>query len=373
MAGEAGVSATVMSAHGTWSGATGKADGVRDVTVNDQFSIASITKAVTAAQVMQLVEAGELGLDDLAADHLPSDLDFDTNGATIRHLLGHRSGIPDYGDTVDFLADPLRFWTPAELLAAIPAHRTPPVGESEYGNTNYLLLGLVIEEVTGRPMAEVLRDGVLGIDGVERLIYQPDEVPTEPIAIENGQSTDCARVHWRLPAVLRPDLRWSGGGDGVGLCFAGALVAGLVRRRDRLPGVVDRDDAEATTGTDLGIGDVGHPQASWDMAVRTPEATPWRDACRRVASFSRCWPIETGCRRHQNGRQLPGASRQAALTVLVGERPDPDVRPCRAVHPRGDPHDSTTPCLVAGAEGNTCEPRCRGPPAPRSSWSRSAS
>src|SRR5688572_17801349 len=61
-AGPAGVSATVMSAHGTWSGATGKADDVRDVTVNDQFSIASTTKAVTAAQVMQLVEAGELGL-----------------------------------------------------------------------------------------------------------------------------------------------------------------------------------------------------------------------------------------------------------------------------------------------------------------------
>jgi D-alanyl-D-alanine carboxypeptidase len=192
LAGEAGVSATVMSAHGTWSGATGKADGVRDVTVNDQFSIASTTKAVTAAQVMQLVEAGELGLDDLAADHLPSDLDFDTNGATIRHLLGHRSGIPDYVPTVtpQILADPLRFWTPAELLAAIPADRTTAGAAFEYGNINYVLLGLVIEEVTGRRVVEVLHDGVLGIDGVERLIYQPDESPTEPIAMENGQSTD---------------------------------------------------------------------------------------------------------------------------------------------------------------------------------------
>ncbi|HUG75785.1 MAG TPA: serine hydrolase domain-containing protein [Acidimicrobiia bacterium] len=192
LAGEAGVSATVMSAHGTWSGATGKADGVRDVTVNDQFSIASTTKAVTAAQVMQLVEAGELGLDDLAADHLPSDLDFDTNGATIRHLLGHRSGIPDYFQTVtpQMVADPLRFWTPAALLAEIPADRTTAGAAHEYGNINYVLLGLVIEEVTGRRVVEVLRDGVLGIDGVERLIYQPDEIPTQPIAMENGQPTD---------------------------------------------------------------------------------------------------------------------------------------------------------------------------------------
>ncbi len=189
LAGDAGVSATVMSARGTWSGATGKADGARDVTIDDQFSIASVTKAVTAAQVMLLVEAGELDLDDPAADHLPADLDFDMNGATIRHLLGHRSGIPDYADKVDFSADPLRFWTPAELLAEIPADRKPAGVESEYGNTNFVLLGLVIEEVTGRPMAEVLRDGALAIDGVERLIYQPDEVPTEPIAIDDGQST----------------------------------------------------------------------------------------------------------------------------------------------------------------------------------------
>ena len=190
LAGEAGVSATIMSPHGTWSGVSGKAAGDQDVTVDTQFSIASITKAVTAAQVMQLVEAGKLGLDDPVADRLPSDIEFDTNGATIRHLLGHRSGIPDYWDIVDMSADPLRVWTPAELLAAIPAQRKPVGVESEYGNINYLLLGMVIEEVTGRPVAEVLRDGVLGIDGVERLIYQPDEVPTQPIAIEKGQSTE---------------------------------------------------------------------------------------------------------------------------------------------------------------------------------------
>jgi D-alanyl-D-alanine carboxypeptidase len=188
LAGEAGVSATIISPNGTWSGVSGKAAGDQDVTVDTQFSIASITKAVTAAQVMQLVEAGKLGLDDPVADHLPANIEFDTNGATIRHLLGHRSGIPDYIETVDLSVDPLRFWKPAELLAAIPAQRKPVGVESEYGNTNYLLLGMVIEEVTGQPVAKVLRDGVLGIDGVERLIYQPDEIPTDPIAIEKAQS-----------------------------------------------------------------------------------------------------------------------------------------------------------------------------------------
>ncbi len=192
LAGEAGMSATVMSAHGTWSGATGKADGVRALTLDDQFAIASTTKALVAAQVMQLVEAGELRLDDSAAEHLPQDLEFDANGATIRHLLSQRSGMADYVPAVDpqLIAEPLRLWTPAELLAEVPADRTTAGEAFEYGNTNYVLLGLVIEEVRGRPLGEVLRGGVLDIDGVERLIYQPDEIPTDPMAMPNGESTE---------------------------------------------------------------------------------------------------------------------------------------------------------------------------------------
>jgi D-alanyl-D-alanine carboxypeptidase len=187
----AGMAATVMTAEGTWSGATGKADGVRNVRVDDQFAIASVTKSVVAAQVMQMVEAGELALDDLAADHLPSDLDFDTNGATIRHLLGQHSGIPDYYPVVheELSTDRQRVWTPTDLLELVSADRTPAGEFFEYTDTNYMLLGLVIEHVRGLPIADVLRDGVLGIDGVERLIYQPAETPTKPMAMPEGRST----------------------------------------------------------------------------------------------------------------------------------------------------------------------------------------
>ena len=190
MAAGGGMAATVMTADGTWSGATGKADGVRDVRVNDQFAIASVTKSVVAAQVMQMVEAGELDLDDPAADHLPPDLDFDTNGATIRHLLGQRSGIPDYPLLQHTPStDRVRVWKPADMLEQVPDDRDPPGESFAYTNTNYVLLGLVIEHVRGRPIADVLRDGVLNIDGVERLIYQPDEAPTQPVAMPNGKST----------------------------------------------------------------------------------------------------------------------------------------------------------------------------------------
>jgi len=136
-----------------------------------------------------MVEAGELSLDDPVDDHLPRDLQFDTNGATIRDLLSHRSGIPDGYDVLrgPVQSDPLRVWKPADVLELVPTTRAP-VGSFEYAEVNYLLLRLVIEHVRGRPLAEVLRDGALAIDGVERLVYQPDERPTEPIAMLGGTS-----------------------------------------------------------------------------------------------------------------------------------------------------------------------------------------
>jgi D-alanyl-D-alanine carboxypeptidase len=180
-----------MSADGTWSGTVGEADGVRDLQVNDQFAIASITKSLVAAQVMLMVEAGELGLDDLATDHLPRDFQFDINGATIRQLLSHRSGIPDDYSAVSGMLqrEPLRVWTPADVLELIPAERGTAGSSYEYSGTNYLLLGLVIEHVRGRPLVEVMRAGVLAIDGIDRLVYQPDEKPTEPMAMPRGEST----------------------------------------------------------------------------------------------------------------------------------------------------------------------------------------
>ncbi len=91
-----GVTATLFTSRGSWSGATGFAAGDRAMRSDDQMSIASITKTLVAAQVMQLVEAGELGLDDLAADRLPPGLEFDTNGARIADVLSMRSGISEY-------------------------------------------------------------------------------------------------------------------------------------------------------------------------------------------------------------------------------------------------------------------------------------
>ena len=184
---------------------------------DDQMSIASITKTPVAAQVMQLVEAGELSLDDLAADRLPPDLEFDTNGARIVDLLSMRSGISEYFADEDELreatmTDPLRVWTLEEKLATVSPERGP-VGQGwEYIGTNYLLLGLIVEHVTGRPIAEVLRSGVLSDGGYERLIYQPDERPTDPMALPLGASADTFdRNGGYLPSIANATMFTSEG------------------------------------------------------------------------------------------------------------------------------------------------------------------
>jgi D-alanyl-D-alanine carboxypeptidase len=244
-----GMSATVLTPDGTWSGTVGKADGERDLRVDDQFAIASGTKSVVAAQVMQMVEAGQLDLDDPVADHLPPGLDFDTNDATIRHLLSHRSGIPDHEPKLleEAATDLTRRWTAAELLTLVPAGRSAVDRVSEYSNTNYVLLELVIEHVTGRPLSAVLRDGVLDIDGTERLVYQPDEVPTEPMAMPLGGTTAALeKGGGYLPSLAHA----SGGGGAWGIASDSpslahwwrALCSGEIVSQDSLSQMTPKQD-----------------------------------------------------------------------------------------------------------------------------------
>jgi D-alanyl-D-alanine carboxypeptidase len=202
-AGTYGVTATVMSPSGTWSGAVGRADQGAPMRPDDQMAIGSITKSIIAAQIMQLVEAGEISLDDPVADRLPASVDLDTNQATIRHLLSMRSGIPDFVDALwDSLStDRQRRWTPVEVLQLVGSPRTPPGETFEYSSTNYVLLGLVIENVRRRPLSEVLREGVLAGEGLDRLVFQPDEGPSQPMAMPSEETGALEKGGGFLPSL----------------------------------------------------------------------------------------------------------------------------------------------------------------------------
>jgi D-alanyl-D-alanine carboxypeptidase len=166
-----GVTAEVIVADsGSWSGATGVDLEGKPLTPDAQLLIASVGKTVTAAQVLRLVEEGKLGLDDPAADHLPPEVAFfDANGATIRDVLGMRSGITDPAGYIGLVDTGS---TPAELLRRVPEPLFPAGSEISYANINYILLGMIIEHITGRPLWEVLRSGVLDRPGLDGLVYR---------------------------------------------------------------------------------------------------------------------------------------------------------------------------------------------------------
>lgn len=132
------------------------------------FAIASLGKAMTAVAVLRHVARGELSLDEAVRDLRPDLPPLDgLEGVTVEHLLTMTSGLAEYywDDYVEAaLADPGRVQTPLVALHhALEEPRAFDPGEGfAYSNTNYVILGLVLEAVAGRSYAEVIEDEVFG-------------------------------------------------------------------------------------------------------------------------------------------------------------------------------------------------------------------
>jgi D-alanyl-D-alanine carboxypeptidase len=125
--------------------------------------------------MLRLIEDGQLGLDDRASDHLPPELGFfDANEATIREVLGMRSGIPDLNEEARFYPAE-QAPTPIKVFRKLPAPEVRPGGEPGYASTNYVLLGTIIENVVGQPLSQVLRSDVLNTPGLQGLEYTVED------------------------------------------------------------------------------------------------------------------------------------------------------------------------------------------------------
>lgn len=167
-AGTPGAVVGVRSPAGTWTAAYGSADPEAGtaLTTEAHLRIGSVTKTAVATLVLQLVEQGRLTLDRPIADFVDGVPNGDR--ITLGLLARMRSGLADYLANPAFVgrvvADPTAAFTPSELVEAAAA--LPPVFEPdarmEYSNTNYTLLGLVIERVTGHALGEVLEERILG-------------------------------------------------------------------------------------------------------------------------------------------------------------------------------------------------------------------
>jgi D-alanyl-D-alanine carboxypeptidase len=182
-----GVSAAILFADGSmWRGSSGLADieTERPVTRDTQFAIASISKTFLAARILTLIEQGEIGLDDAVNRHLP-DLGLD-DGITVRRLLDHTSGLHDYfyDEDIDeaLLADRARVWTTDDVLGYIGKPYFRPGKGWQYSNTNYVILGLLAEELAGEPLSAQFRSEFLEPLGLDHTHYQAAEDPRGQLA-----------------------------------------------------------------------------------------------------------------------------------------------------------------------------------------------
>jgi D-alanyl-D-alanine carboxypeptidase len=138
------------------------------------FRIASNTKTMTAAVAVLLAQEGELRLDDAVSKYVEGVPNGDD--ITVSDLLKMRSGLPEVTSAPELLEsldhDPGRVWTPEELLAV--AFKDPPMfapgAEFFYCNINYILLGLIIEQVEGAPLAQVFQDRLFGPLGMKNTL-----------------------------------------------------------------------------------------------------------------------------------------------------------------------------------------------------------
>jgi D-alanyl-D-alanine carboxypeptidase len=149
-------------------GALSRDAGAGPMTPDTLFQIGSITKSMTAAVLLQLQTEGRLGLDDTLAIHLPEYPAW--RDVTLRRLLTMTSGIPSYDTAPAMIADTTkhglgRYYSPAVLVGfvdpAYPGAPGPTTGY-DYSNTNYILAGMVIERITGEPLAKVFNARLFG-------------------------------------------------------------------------------------------------------------------------------------------------------------------------------------------------------------------
>ncbi|MFD7093779.1 serine hydrolase domain-containing protein [Streptomyces xanthophaeus] len=178
---EAKVPGVMVSVSAPGRGAYERSFGVADVATGARMEpdlfmrIGSETKTFTVTAVLELVDDGKLGLDDTIGKYVAGVPNGDK--ITLRELAGMRSGLFNYSQDEDFFkaltSDPRRQFTPQQLLGYAFKHPVnfAPGAQFEYCNTNLILLGLVVEKVSGVPLAEFIGREVVKPAGLRNTVF----------------------------------------------------------------------------------------------------------------------------------------------------------------------------------------------------------
>lgn len=145
------------------------------MSTNVNMRVGSVTKTFTATAVLQLVDQKKVHLDDPISKYVRGVPQGDH--ITLRHLMEMRSGLTEYMDDEDFVrawvADPHRQWRSKEFLPYAFKHGVEfaPGTKYHYSNTNYVLLGMVVEKVSGQPLGRYLQKHILGPAHLKHTFY----------------------------------------------------------------------------------------------------------------------------------------------------------------------------------------------------------
>lgn len=261
-----GVTAAVVSPHGTWTNAVGVDGQGARLQPTSGMALGQVTQTFVAAEALLLAEQGKLDLDAPASTYLP--IPQLANGATMRHLLGHRAAIPNPGNGpyAGLFTAPAEHWTPERFLAPVVKASAPPGGKFYFDTTNYVLAGLVVEKVAGRSIATAIDTDLWSPGRLERLAFQDEQILPEPIAAP-GEDTNMPKGQTGRPYLpfrsIASAIAASQGvaGDAASVARWGyALYGGLILTPESVTQLTDFDH-DPDPG--FGLGTIDFTQPYW--------------------------------------------------------------------------------------------------------------
>ncbi|MES9516267.1 serine hydrolase domain-containing protein [Rhodococcus erythropolis] len=195
--------------------------------------IGSVTKTFTVTALLQLVDEGKIGLDDPISHYVDGVMEGDA--ISLRHLAGMRSGLVDYTTSeqfvMEYLSDPRRAYTPEELVGYVkdlPLQLRPGT-TVDYSNTNTVLLGMVIEKVSGSRLSDVIDTKIATPLGMEHTSFpMTNAFPTPHAQGYTNQTLDES-----VTAATDWNPSWGGA--------AGAMISSLDDMRIWVPALAKGD------------------------------------------------------------------------------------------------------------------------------------
>jgi D-alanyl-D-alanine carboxypeptidase len=184
-------------------------------TATMHMRIASVAKAFSGAVALHLVQEGKLGLDDTIAQRLPS-LPAAWGAVTIRQMLNHTSGLPDYTRSEGFAkqasTNPHGYVTPLEVVGWVSDGPLvfPSGSKYEYSNTDNIVVGLIAEAVTGSPYGSLLQSLVFDPAGLSQTSF-PTRRISLPRPFIHGYIVDPPAKPQDVTTFLSPSGAWASG------------------------------------------------------------------------------------------------------------------------------------------------------------------